>query len=44
MSFMHGLVWASVGAAIQSLKGISTAIVFVAVYMYWRWLPQPHSF
>jgi hypothetical protein len=28
----------------KSLLGISTAIVFVAAYVYWRYLPQPHAF
>jgi len=29
---------------VQALLGIGTAIVFVAVYVYWRYLPQPHAF
>ena len=34
-----------IGAAtIQFLKGLGAAVVFIAVYRYWRWLPQPHSF
>jgi hypothetical protein len=41
--FMHELVLAA-AATIQFLKGVSTAIAFIAVYWYWRWLPQPHSF
>jgi hypothetical protein len=28
----------------QSLLGIRTAIVFIAAYVYWRYLPQPHAF
>ena len=43
MSVMHELV-SAFAAAVQLLKGMGTAIVFVAVYAYWRWLPQPHSF
>jgi hypothetical protein len=26
------------------LFGLWTAIVFVVTYMYWRYLPQPHTF
>ena len=26
------------------LKWVGTAVVFIAVYAYWRLLPQPHSF
>jgi hypothetical protein len=42
MPMMRELVSAS--AAVQFVKGISAAVMFVAVYAYWRWLPQPHSF
>ena len=44
ISFMHDLVSGSAAATIQFLKGVGTAVVFIAVYSYWRWLPQPHSF
>ena len=41
--FMQDLVSGS-AATIQFLKGVGAAVVFIAVYSYWRWLPQPHSF
>jgi len=40
---MQYLVSAS-AATIQYLKWVGTAVVFIAVYAYWRLLPQPHSF
>ena len=43
MIAMHGLVTASAAATFHFLKEVRIAIVFIAVYMYWRWLPQPHS-
>jgi len=44
IGFMQYLVSGSAAATIQFLKGVGTAVVFIAVYSYWRWLPQPHSF
>jgi hypothetical protein len=44
IGYMHESISASAFAASQFLKGIVIAVVFVAVYVYWRWLPQPHSF
>ena len=41
---VHELVSAFAAGTVQLLKGVGTAIVFIAVYGYWRWLPQPHSF
>lgn len=41
---MRDLVSGSVAATIQFLRGLGAAVVFIAVYTYWRWLPQPHSF
>jgi hypothetical protein len=41
---MHCLGSASAAAVFQSLKAASTALAFIAVYGYLRWLPQPHSF
>jgi hypothetical protein len=35
---------ATLGATLQFLKATSIAVVFVATYFYWRWLPQPHAF
>jgi hypothetical protein len=32
------------GPTIQFLKGLGAAVLFIAVYSYWRWLPQPHAF
>jgi hypothetical protein len=44
IGFMHDLVSGSAAATIQLLKGVGAAVVFIVVYSYWRWLPQPHSF
>jgi hypothetical protein len=41
---MHYPGSASAAVAFQSLKAAITAAVFIAVYSYLRWLPQPHSF
>jgi hypothetical protein len=41
---MQYLVSASAAATIQLLERAGTTVVFIAVYWYWRWLPQPHSF
>jgi len=43
MLVMHERVSAS-ASAVQFLKGIVIAIMFIAVYWYLRWWPQPHSF
>ena len=43
MLVMRELVSAS-AAAVHFLKGIGIAVMFIAIYSYWRWLPQPHSF
>jgi hypothetical protein len=44
IGLMQDLVSGSAAATIQFLKGVGAAVVFIAVYSYWRWLPQPHSF
>jgi len=44
IGFMQDLISGSAAATIQFLKGVGVAVVFIAVYSYWRWLPQPHSF
>ena len=44
IGFMQDLVSGSAAATIQFLKGVGAAVVFIAVYAYWRWLSQPHSF
>jgi hypothetical protein len=44
IGFMHDLVSGSAASTIQFLKGVGAAVVFIVVYSYWRWLPQPHSF
>jgi hypothetical protein len=38
------VILASVAATGMYAKGVSTAVAFVLVYMYLRWLPQPHAF
>jgi hypothetical protein len=43
MFVIQKLVSAS-AAAVQFFKGIGIAAMFIAVYSYWRWLPQPHAF
>jgi hypothetical protein len=40
---MHELVSAAAATA-QFFKGIGMAVMFIAIYWYWRWLPQPHFF
>ena len=44
IGYVRDLVSGSADATIQFLKGVGAAVVFIAVYGYWRWLPQPHSF
>jgi hypothetical protein len=44
IGFMLDLPSGSTAATIQFLKGVGAAAVFIAVYAYWRWLPQPHAF
>jgi hypothetical protein len=41
---MRNPVSASAARAIQRMKALSIAVVFIAAYTYLRWLPQPHSF
>lgn len=43
MLVMGDLVSAS-AAAVQFFKGIGIAVMFIAVYWYLRWWPQPHVF